>query len=149
MKKAAKIKKYKISEDEVSEVSEPVMEYQTVKRFFAPEDFTFRQFEKISRRVAFTQKEWADILHLSERTLQRYAKDNKSFEGIYVDRIIHIEELVSAGLETFINADAFYRWLKKEKHVLGQTLNFQSLYTTRGIQDVIDQLGRIQYGVYT
>jgi len=52
------------------------------------------------------------------------------------------------GLETFVNADAFYRWLKREKRVLGKTLNFESLYSTRGIQDIIDQIGRIQHGVY-
>ena len=83
------------------------------------------------------------------KNLQRYSNDNSSFEGIYVDRILHVEELIRMGLETFTNADAFYQWLKREKHVLGKTLNFESLYSTRGIQDTIDQIGRIQYGVYT
>ena len=40
------------------------------------------------------------------------------------------------------------RWLKREKKVLGQTLGFESLSSTRGIQDTLDELGRIQYGVY-
>ena len=34
------------------------------------------------------------MLHLSERTLQRYAKYNTSFEGIYVDRILHLEQMI-------------------------------------------------------
>jgi len=53
------------------------------------------------------------------------------------------------GLETFTDAEALYRWLRKEKKVLGHILNFESLYSTQGIQDITDQLGRIQYGVYT
>ena len=34
------------------------------------------------------------------------------------------------------------------KNVLGHIINFESLYSTQGIQDIIDEIGRIQYGVY-
>jgi len=53
------------------------------------------------------------------------------------------------GLETFVSAAAFYTWLKKDKQVLGQPLTFESLFTTRGIQETINQLLRIQQGVYS
>jgi putative toxin-antitoxin system antitoxin component (TIGR02293 family) len=112
------------------------------------EDFTHKKFEKIACKIPFTQKDWSNILHLSERTLQRYAKDNKNFEGIYTDRILHIDRLIDAGLDTFETAEALYRWLHREKNVLGKTLTFESLYTTQGIQNTIDELGRIQHGVY-
>jgi putative toxin-antitoxin system antitoxin component (TIGR02293 family) len=149
MAKKVKNKKYPIITSKVSKVEEPVAEHKPLKKASIVSDFPYRKFEKIAALVPFTQKEWASILNLSERTLQRYSVDNSSFDGIYVDRILHIEELIRLGLETFTNADAFYRWLKREKHVLGKTLNFESLSSTRGIQDIIDQIGRIQYGVYT
>jgi uncharacterized protein (DUF2384 family) len=149
MAKNVKHKKYSTTSLKVSKVEEPVVEYRPMKKTPIVLDFPYRKFEKIAAIVPFTQKEWANILNLSERTLQRYSKDNTSFEGIYVDRILHVEELIRLGLETFTNAVAFYRWLKREKHVLGKTLNFESLYSTRGIQDTIDQIVRIQYGVYT
>jgi uncharacterized protein (DUF2384 family) len=149
MAKAAKPRKY--SENaKISKVKEPIsMPYTPAKRLPAVADFPYSKFAKIAAKIPFTQKEWAGILHLSEKTLQRYAKDNKSFEGIYVDRILQLDQLINLGLESFTDADAFYRWLKREKKVLGQTLNFESLYTTQGIQDITDQIGRIQYGVYT
>jgi len=87
-------------------------------------------------------------LHLSERTLQRYAKDNKNFEGIYVDRILQVDKLIDKGLETFKDAEAFYRWLKQPKTVLGIELSFQSLTHSQGIHDLYSQLERIQHGVY-
>jgi uncharacterized protein (DUF2384 family) len=149
MPKKVKSKKYYPSSAKAPKVEEPIVEYAPVKKLPLIAEFPYKRFEKIALQVPFTQKEWSNILHLSERTLQRYAKDNSIFEGIYVDRILHIEELLKEGLKTFINADAFYRWLKREKHVLGKTLNFESLSSTRGIQDLIDQLGRIQWGVYT
>jgi putative toxin-antitoxin system antitoxin component (TIGR02293 family) len=149
MAKSIKNKKYTSENAEHLRVEEPALEYKSFKRLPVVADFPYRKFEKIMALVPFTQKEWANILHLSERTLQRYSKDNNSFEGIYVDRILQLEQLIQMGIETFVNAEAFYRWLHREKKVMGHTLNFESLYNTQGIQDTIDQLGRIQYGVYT
>ena len=111
-------------------------------------EFTYRKFKKIADKVPFTQSEWAGILHLSERTLQRYAKNNGSFEGIYTDRILQLQELIDIGLTTFTSPDYFYQWLKKDKLVMGQVLNFQSLASARGIQETIHQLARIQQGIY-
>ncbi|QEC66416.1 hypothetical protein FRZ67_03535 [Panacibacter ginsenosidivorans] len=150
MAKNIKPKKYNTGSPAAVKVDEPVAEYRaTKKRLPVVADYPYRKFEKIAALIPFTQKEWSNILHLSERTLQRYSKDNSSFEGIYVDRILQIEQMIQMGLETFTDAEAFYKWLHREKKVLGQVLNFESLYSTQGIQDITDQLGRIQYGVYT
>lgn len=144
-----KVKLYETNED-ISKVSEPSVTLQSFKKLPAAlADFPYAKFKKIADKVPFTQSEWANILHLSERTLQRYAKDNKSFEGIYVDRILQLEKLIDKGLETFTDTDAFYRWLKLKKNVLGKELSFESLYYTQGIEDLYIQLGRIQHGVYT
>ncbi|CAN5595573.1 hypothetical protein BH10BAC2_BH10BAC2_31820 [soil metagenome] len=149
MAKIVKPKKYTSASPELPSVEEPLVEYRSAKRLPVVANFPYRKFEKIAASVPFTQKEWAYILHLSERTLQRYSKDNSSFEGIYVDRILQLEQMIHLGLETFTDATAFYTWLQREKKVLGHVLNFQSLSTTQGIQDITDQIGRIQYGVYT
>ena len=143
------MQKYAQTKKISSKVEEPLAIYLPARKPVAVADYSYKKLKKIADLVPFTQSEWASILHLSERTLQRYAKNNSSFEGIYTDRILLLQEMIGLGLETFVQADAFYRWLKKEKKVLGQTLNFESLYSDRGIQEVIDQLGRIQYGVYT
>ena len=52
----------------VSKVEDPIMEYKPVKKIPVVADFPYRKFEKIAALVPFTQKEWANILHLSERT---------------------------------------------------------------------------------
>jgi putative toxin-antitoxin system antitoxin component (TIGR02293 family) len=151
MKKANSLKKRKPYTDEayVTKASEP---YVTMKPFskvhVALADFPFSKFKKIADKIPFTQSEWANILHLSERTLQRYSKDNKSFEGIYVDRILQLEKLIDKGLETFSDAAAFNKWLHTDKNVLGTVLNFESLFHTQGITDVYDEIGRIQHGIY-
>ena len=149
----AKMIKYKIVKSTSKNiVSEPTAAYQPMQampRMMIASVFTYIKFSKISATVPFTLKDWANILHLSERTLQRYAQSNTTFEGIYVDRILHIEQLLQLGLQTFVNADTFYKWLKKDKIVLGQVVNFESLYNTQGIQDTINQVGRILHNVYS
>ncbi len=149
MKKLSDKKNKDYSTDTSNQVSEPYVKMQPFNKLPAlVADFTYNKFKKISDKVPFTQSEWANILHLSERTLQRYSKDNKSFEGIYVDRILHLQKLIELGLETFSDAEALYRWLKRDKQVLNQSLTFENLYHTDGINAIIDEIGRIQHGVY-
>jgi uncharacterized protein (DUF2384 family) len=146
----AKAKKINPSNPTNQLVEEFAMPYVPVTKQSVPlvAEFTYRKFKKIADKVPFTQSEWAGILHLSERTLQRYAKNNGSFEGIYTDRILQLQELIDIGLTTFTSPDSFYQWLKKDKLVMGQLLNFQSLSSARGIQETIHQLARIQQGIY-
>jgi uncharacterized protein (DUF2384 family) len=147
---AKAIKKYNPPKDIATTAKEPISAYFTPPRLTTDTvDFSYKKFQKIANKMPFTQKEWAQMLHLSERTLQRYAKDNIGFQGMYADRILQLQQLIDMGLETFTNATAFYNWLKKEKKVLGHVINFESLHSSQGISDIIAQLGRIQYGVYT
>lgn len=147
MAKAKKIRPNTVIPPTVEESPAP---YLPAKKESLPSvaEFTYRKFKKVADKVPFTQTEWASILHLSERTLQRYAKSNTSFDGIYTDRILQLQELIETGLETFSSAEALYRWLKKDKSVMGHVLNFNSLSSSRGIQETINQLVRIQQGVY-
>ena len=144
-----KIKKYSKGKLKLPKAEEPITQYSPVKKTVQVVNFTFRKLKRIIETVPFTQVEWANMLHLSERTLQRYAKNNSSFEGIYSDRILLLQEMINLGLETFSDSHTFYKWLKKEKLILGQRVIFESLHSERGIQEVIDQINRIQYGVYT
>ncbi|MDE3145271.1 MAG: hypothetical protein KGL19_14030 [Bacteroidota bacterium] len=147
---AKTIKKHVPIKPPENTVQEPAVLYApSVKIIPSVTDFSFKKFQKIADKVPFTQKEWANILHLSERTLQRYSKDNSSFEGIYIDRILQIEQLINLGLETFNNAASLYDWLKKDKVVFNRVLNFESLYSYQGIQDTYNQIGRILHNVYT
>ncbi len=147
MKKKKISKKYKAEDTNPSSVDEPIAMYRSVKILPSVKDFSYNKFEKIAGRVPFTQKEWASILHLSEKTLQRYSKDNKSFEGIYVDRILKMQELIDMGLDTFTSPEAFYRWLKRDKPMLGILLTFSDLLSGDGIQEHINAIGRMQHGI--
>ena len=147
MKQKKKSAQYK-PEDFESRVEEPLAVYGSVDALPVTDSFSYKKFEKIAALAPFTQKEWGAILHLSEKTIQRYARDNSFFEGIYADRILHVNELIDLGKETFTDADALYRWLKREKNILGVRLGFNALTSTKGIQLLMEEMGRIQHGIF-
>lgn len=111
-------------------------------------DFTYDHFKKVAEKVPFTQAEWANILHVSERTLQRYSKDNHSFAPINAERIVLIEKVLQQAKLTFGSTDKFYDWIKREPYMMEGNLSVHSLSTFEGIQNVLTQLGRIQHGIF-
>jgi putative toxin-antitoxin system antitoxin component (TIGR02293 family) len=146
MKKKVKITSYKQG-NSVSKIEEPMPVYRSVKALPQVKDFTYSEFKKIADKTPFTQAEWASILHVSERTLQRYAKSNGSFAPINAERAVQIEKVIKEGKITFSKVENFYNWLKSNPYMLEGNLSFNSLTTYEGIQKVLTQLGRIQHGI--
>jgi putative toxin-antitoxin system antitoxin component (TIGR02293 family) len=147
MKKKVKIASYK-QDTSASKLEESIPVYRSVKALPQVKDFTYNEFKKIADKTPFTQAEWASILHVSERTLQRYAKNNGSFAPINAERALQIEKVIKEGKATFGKVENFYAWLKREPFMLEGNLSFDSLTSYDGIQKVLTQLGRIQHGLF-
>ncbi len=145
--KSKKVNSY-VQRSKVSKAEEPEAVYnRTVKIIPSVKNYTYNEFKKIADKTPFTQAEWASILHISERTLQRYAKNNSSFAPINADRALQIANVINEGKKTFGKIELFYQWLKRKPLMLEGPLSFESLITTTGIQMILTQLGRIQHGI--
>ena len=131
-----------------SHLNEPMVPYKSLKAVPQLKDFNYAEFKKIADKTPFTQAEWAGILHLSERTLQRYAKDNGSFAAINAERALQIDKVIKEGKIAFGNIQNFYNWLKRNPSMLEGTLSLESLHSLDGIEKVLTQLGRIQHGLF-
>lgn len=132
----------------LSKAEEPAAFLRPAKSIPATKDFTYAEFKKIAAKAPFTQSEWASILHVSERTLQRYAKNNGLFAPINAERALMLARVIKEGVLTFGTTELFYSWIKRNPHMLEGALSFESLTTTDGIQNVLTQLGRIQHGIF-
>ena len=150
MKKITPTKKslaYKPS-DEVSKVEEPMSLYNpNVKILPSVKDFTYNEFKKTAEKTPFTQAEWAAMLQVSERTLQRYAKSNGSFAPINAERFMQINHVLAKAKKVFGSVDHFYEWIHSNPPMLEGDLSFNSLTSFDGIQKVLLQLGRIEHGI--
>jgi putative toxin-antitoxin system antitoxin component (TIGR02293 family) len=134
--------------DAISKAEESAAQYRSVKIIPAVKDFTYAEFKKIADKAPFTQTEWAAILHISERTLQRYAKSNGTFAAINAERATQIEQILKRAKEVFGDISKFYHWIKRGPYMLEGNLSIQSLTTNDGINKVLTQLGRIEHGLF-
>ena len=151
MKKKVKPRKPTVypENDFVSKAEEPEVVFnRSVKIIPSLKDFTYREFKKIADISPFSQSEWAALLHVSERTLQRYAKSNGSFAPINAERALQIAHVISRGKEVFGSTEKFYGWISRSPYMLEGTLSIESLTSAYGIQMVLTQLGRIEHGLF-
>lgn len=110
-------------------------------------DFDYQEFRELADAAPFTLSEWASFLHLSERTLQRYAKSNAVFGGMQAERALQIERLVKEGKQALGSEKKFYQWLQSEPATLEGPISIASLTSIDGIQQVLQELKRIQHGL--
>ncbi len=109
-------------------------------------DFLFKDFKKVADKAPFTIAEWADILHLSERTLHRYAKENSAFSGLQIELILLTEKLITMGNELF-GKDGFKSWLNSSVFSLNNKKPKEYLHSYAGLQELINVIGRIEHGL--
>ncbi|RYY66929.1 MAG: DUF2384 domain-containing protein [Chitinophagaceae bacterium] len=147
MKRLDKNIKKKVVRDAKHLAEEAMPEYRTIRAIPVLKDFNHQEFKKIADKAPFSLAEWASILHLSERTLQRYAKDNGVFAPMNAERVLHIARVLEQGKNTFGSVENFYNWLKESPRAVEGSLSLESLSSYDGIERVLAQLGRIQYGL--
>ena len=108
---------------------------------------SFASFENIIKKYSFSLQNWADFLHISNKTLSRYQKESKTFDALQSERILQIEILYSKGEEVFGDRENFMKWLETKNLALGDILPLDLLRTSFGIQLLMDELTRIEHGV--
>src|SRR5690606_10898211 len=104
-------------------------------------------FGQISRFFPFNLQEWASILHLTERSLQRYKKQNKAFDALQSEKIIQVLMLYSRGIEVFGHEPIFHTWLDLPNIALGGIRPKSLLDSAFGIDLLKDELTRIEHGI--
>ncbi len=88
------------------------------------------------------------LLPVSRRTLERYEPEQKLSLEIS-DRLIQIAKVYSRTLEVFGERKLALRWLKSPCKAFGDVIPLSYLNLSSGFEIVMDELGRIEYGVYS
>jgi putative toxin-antitoxin system antitoxin component (TIGR02293 family) len=107
----------------------------------------YLSFSGIMKESHFSFRDWSRFLHLSERTMQRYKKENRYFDPIYSEKIMEISLLYNKGVDVFGKRDNFDKWLETAHAGLGGVMPKDLLDNTFGIQLVNDELTRIEHGI--
>ena len=86
------------------------------------------------------------FLGLSLKTLQRYAQEAKSLTPREGEAVLKLEALYKKGIEVFGNRDEFNSWLKEPEYGVGWQVPLELLSTSTGIDMVMEELIRIEFG---
>ncbi|MCF8337400.1 MAG: DUF2384 domain-containing protein [Bacteroidales bacterium] len=119
--------------------------YSLINKMKEGLDYSF--LTSLVRKSTLTMKEWAEILHISERTLQRYKKENRTFDAQLSEKLVQIALLFKLGIEVFGNEENFNSWMEQESMALGNSKPKKLLDNSFGIQLLKDELTRIEHGI--
>jgi putative toxin-antitoxin system antitoxin component (TIGR02293 family) len=107
----------------------------------------FAAFDKFANNSPFSSNEWSAYLHLSERTMQRYRYEKRTFEPLQSEKIIEIALFYNKGVEVFGTSEKFNSWLETDNLALGSIKPKTMLDNTFGISVLRDELTALEYGI--
>lgn len=103
---------------------------------------------KLSKKMRVPQKEMADWLHTTTRTVQRHIEAQEKLSPEISDRLAQLVMVYCRCNEVFQDEEKVSTWLKSPNFALGGVTPFSLMDTTIGIELVVDELGRIEHGVF-
>ncbi len=106
-------------------------------------------FQQIKEFTPFSDKDWAEFLNLSVKSLQRYKVEKTHFfKPIHSEKIIELTEVALFGTEVFDSSKQFYLWLNTPSFALGNMKPIELLKNSYGKEMVINELNGIEQGIF-
>ena len=101
----------------------------------------------MAKKISITLQELANIMHISERTLQRY-DDNAIVKSEYAEKAVELARLYTRGEEVFGSIENFKTWMKTPSPIFNTEAPLSLLDTSVGFNMVFRELGRIEHGIF-
>ena len=101
----------------------------------------------LAKKISLTIQELANIMHISERTLQRY-DDEAVVSSEYSEKAIELARLYTRGNEVFGSIDKFKLWIRTPSVIFNGEAPLALLDTSAGFNMVFTELGRIEHGIF-
>jgi putative toxin-antitoxin system antitoxin component (TIGR02293 family) len=101
----------------------------------------------LSNYLGFSMRQMAELLPVTERTIQRYTP-KKQFNRVVSEQILQIAEVVAKGSRVFGNKEKLLLWMNHPNKALSGKMPMSLLSSKFGADVVLDELGRIEHGVF-
>jgi putative toxin-antitoxin system antitoxin component (TIGR02293 family) len=92
--------------------------------------------------------DWANALHVGQRTLENRLNKGQALEGLEADRAMLIGQLIERGNEVFGDKAKMERWLDRPHMYFGNKKPKEFLDNTPNIGMVFSELDRIEAGSF-
>lgn len=100
----------------------------------------------LANYLSFTMRQMAELLPVTERTIRRYTPKT-TFNRVVSEQILEIAEVAAKGVEVFEDKRKFLSWMDHPNKALANKTPMSLLSSRFGTEMVLDELGRIEYGV--
>jgi putative toxin-antitoxin system antitoxin component (TIGR02293 family) len=112
----------------------------------AAEGLAISVFDEIMRITALNKNQLAAFLDATPKTIDNYRLRRHKLGRNESEQLLQLMALYKKGQEIFGNSHAFNQWLKQPATGMGGIIPFDLLYTQGGINLVMEELIRIEYG---
>ncbi|MDH3974276.1 MAG: DUF2384 domain-containing protein [Deltaproteobacteria bacterium] len=102
----------------------------------------------LARYLHFSTKQMAEVLPVTERTIQRYDNE-KQFAPVVSDHILQIAEVSAKGTAVFQDKIKFLLWMNNPCTSFANKTPKSLLKSKFGIDMILDELGRIEHGIFS
>lgn len=107
-------------------------------------------FRAVEARLPYSEAEWAALLNISLKTLQRYkAAPDFRFKPLHAEKILELAALMVLGETTFNDSATFQRWLTAPNTALGGVAPSEFVQDSFGQELVRAELIRIEHGLFS
>lgn len=105
-----------------------------------------KAFFETAEQTGYKREQLAEVFDTSLKTFQRYEREQKKLNPQDSEKVLKIGALFQQGESVFGSANAFRRWMDKPAYGLGGQVPFALLHTSGGIDLIMDEVTRIEYG---
>lgn len=106
-----------------------------------------KAIDNLIDKTGIPVNEMAVLMRLSDRTLRRY-NANTLLSPEQSERVVEISRLYSRGEEVFGSLENFKEWMSSTVMALGNIKPKTLLDTSLGIDILMNELGRIEHGIF-
>jgi putative toxin-antitoxin system antitoxin component (TIGR02293 family) len=105
--------------------------------------------ERLAKALRVKVLDLEHILPVSRRTLQRYEQQNvECLPKELSDHMLQVAKVYARAVEVFGDEERALEWLQAPIVALGGRIPISLLDTSTGVDLVLTELGRIEYGVF-
>lgn len=105
-------------------------------------------FELIQLHSPFSLQDWADLLNISYKSIQRYKTQQSRFKPTQSEKIFEVAEVLEMGTEVFGDMEKLKLWLDTTNFALGNLKPVELLHDSYGKEMVLAELNRIEHGIF-
>ena len=102
----------------------------------------------LAKYLSFSMNQMAKLLPVTERTIQRYTP-KRHFNRVVSEQIIQIAEVAAKGSRVFKDKQQFLVWMNFPNKALADKTPLSLLNSRFGADLVLDELGRIEHGIFS